>query len=225
MNSIITLENISKEFKNGDDTLVLFKGVNLSINKAESISITGPSGSGKSTLLHIMSTLEPPTSGDVIINKESTKNMSDKQLTLIRRSFSFMFQKTFLFPKWTVEENILLPSLIAKQSVDKSKLKELSEHLGIYDKLSIKTEKLSGGEKSRVALIRAILSGGDILFADEPTGSLDRDNAVKVENEMFSLVKDYGKSLVLITHSESLALKTDKCYQIVNKTLVQKGKE
>ena len=216
MSNIIELKDISKSFIDNGSELLLFKDVNLAIAKGESISITGPSGSGKSTLLHIAATIETPTSGTLLINGKDVKSLSDDKKALLRRNFSFMFQKNFLFPSWTVEENIMLPLLISYKKND------LLHRFNLESKLHTKARYLSGGEKSRVSLIRAIMSDGVLVFADEPTGSLDRDNARIVEDELFSLVKDYNKSLLLVTHSEELSKRADKMYKIENKTLVQK---
>lgn len=219
MSGIVTLKNVSKKFSSKNDNLLLFKDVNLIINEGESVSISGPSGSGKSTLLNIIALLERATSGEVIVNGKDISTLKDRELTLLRRSFAFMFQKTFLFPSWSVEENIMLPRLISGKKCNRQDINALVERLGLQGKLKQKTENLSGGEKSRVSLIRAIASDGVLIFADEPTGSLDRDNALKVEEELLSLVKDYGKSLLYVTHSNEFANRADKKYVIEDKTL------
>ena len=223
MSNIIELKDISKSFIDNGSELLLFKDVNLAIAKGESISITGPSGSGKSTLLHIAATIETPTSGTLLINGKDVKSLSDDKKALLRRNFSFMFQKNFLFPSWTVEENIMLPLLISSKKQDKNKKNDLLHRFNLESKLHTKARYLSGGEKSRLSLIRAIMSDGVLVFADEPTGSLDRDNARIVEDELFSLVKDYNKSLLFVTHSEELSKRADKMYKIENKTLLKKG--
>lgn len=222
MNTILELKNISKTFYDNKEPLSILENISLSIRKGESVAITGPSGSGKSTILHIASLLESPTSGKVIVEGNDTSAMSDKKRAELRGAlFSFMFQNDPLFSSWSLEDNALL-QVILKRKVemsDREKLQTLLEVLSLKGREKTKVKKLSGGEKSRVSLLRAILSDASVMFLDEPTGSLDRDNAVLVENLIFELSEKYGKTVILVTHSKTMAERSDRIYEIKDKNL------
>ena len=217
---IIKLVNVKKTFHTKEQIL-LFENVNLSVSEGESVCISGPSGSGKSTVLNIMGLLEDATEGDVVIRGVNTKDITKNEKALLRRTFSFMFQNSYLFPSWKVMDNILFPLYITGSVTKKKKERamELLERFGISSLSYSRSSLLSGGEKSRVSLIRALINDADIIFADEPTGSLDTDNARIVEDELFSLVGEYNKALVLVTHSETLRQRAKKVYRINNKTI------
>lgn len=220
MKEIIKLVNVKKTFHTKEQIL-LFENVNLSVSEGESVCISGPSGSGKSTVLNIMGLLEDATEGDVVIRGVNTKDITKNEKALLRRTFSFMFQNSYLFPSWKVMDNILFPLYITGSVTKKKKERamELLERFGISSLSYSRSSLLSGGEKSRVSLIRALINDADIIFADEPTGSLDTDNARIVEDELFSLVGEYNKALVLVTHSETLRQRAKKVYRINNKTI------
>ena len=220
MKEIIKLVNVKKTFHTKEQIL-LFENVNLSVSEGESVCISGPSGSGTSTVLNIMGLLEDATEGDVVIRGVNTKDITKNEKALLRRTFSFMFQNSYLFPSWKVMDNILFPLYITGSVTKKKKERamELLERFGISSLSYSRSSLLSGGEKSRVSLIRALINDADIIFADEPTGSLDTDNARIVEDELFSLVGDYNKALVLVTHSETLRQRAKKVYRINNKTI------
>ena len=220
MKEIIKLVNVKKTFHTKEQIL-LFENVNLSVSEGESVCISGPSGSGKSTVLNIMGLLEDATDGDVVIRGVNTKDITKNEKALLRRTFSFMFQNSYLFPSWKVMDNILFPLYITGSVTKKKKERamELLERFGISSLSYSRSSLLSGGEKSRVSLIRALINDADIIFADEPTGSLDTDNARIVEDELFSLVGEYNKALVLVTHSETLRQRAKKVYRINNKTI------
>ena len=220
MKEIIKLVNVKKTFHTKEQIL-LFENVNLSVSEGESVCISGPSGSGKSTVLNIMGLLEDATEGDVVIRGVNTKDITKNEKALLRRTFSFMFQNSYLFPSWKVMDNILFPLYITVSVTKKKKERamELLERFGISSLSYSRSSLLSGGEKSRVSLIRALINDADIIFADEPTGSLDTDNARIVEDELFSLVGEYNKALVLVTHSETLRQRAKKVYRINNKTI------
>ena len=220
MKEIIKLVNVKKTFHTKEQIL-LFENVNLSVSEGESVCISGPSGSGKSTVLNIMGLLEDATEGDVVIRGVNTKDITKNEKALLRRTFSFMFQNSYLFPSWKVMDNILFPLYITGSVTKKKKERamELLERFGISSLSYSRSSLLSGGEKSRVSIIRALINDADIIFADEPTGSLDTDNARIVEDELFSLVGEYNKALVLVTHSETLRQRAKKVYRINNKTI------
>ena len=220
MKEIIKLVNVKKTFHTKEQIL-LFENVNLSVSEGESVCISGPSGSGKSTVLNIMGLLEDATEGDVVIRGVNTKDITKNEKALLRRTFSFMFQNSYLFPSWKVMDNILFPLYITGSVTKKKKERamELLERFGISSLSYSRSSLLSGGEKSRVSLIRALINDADIIFADEPTGSLDTDNARIVKDELFSLVGEYNKALVLVTHSETLRQRAKKVYRINNKTI------
>lgn len=222
MSAIIELKNVSKTFYDNKDALHILENVNLSIRKGESIAIIGPSGSGKSTLLHIASLLENPTDGCVIVDGKDTTKLSDKKRAEIRgKLFSFMFQNDPLFASWSLEDNALLEVVLKRrvQKSDREKFHSLLDILSLSGREKTKVKKLSGGEKSRVSLLRSLLSDAEVMFLDEPTGSLDRDNAVLVENLIFELSEKYGKTVILVTHSKSMAERAKRIYEIYSKSL------
>lgn len=223
MSEIIELKDVEKVFKSKREEILLFRNVNLSVHQGESVCISGPSGAGKSTMLHIMGLLEDTSDGDVIVRGDNVKNLSEGKIAKLRRTFSFMFQNSYLFPSWKVMDNILFPLYVSgNYREDKKEVAlDLLNRFKIGTLASSRSSHLSGGEKSRVSLIRALINDADIIFADEPTGSLDRDNASIVEDELFGLVKEFNKALVLVTHSETLKDRAEKIYEIKNKTLMR----
>lgn len=222
MSEILTLKNISKTFYDKNAEIEILKDVNLSIESGKSTAIIGPSGSGKSTLLHIASLLENPTSGKIIINGNDVTILNDKQKSNFRSTlFSFVFQNDCLFLNWSLEDNVMLPIILKHKPTkkDREKCDYLLSVLSLTERRNMKVKKLSGGEKSRVSLLRALLSDSPIMFLDEPTGSLDSDNAKLVEDLIFELSEKLGKTVVLVTHSSSMANRTQYIYEIQNKTL------
>lgn len=195
------------------------KGIDLHINKGEVVSIVGPSGAGKTTLLQIMGTLDKADEGRVIINGTDISGLSNNKLADFRnKNVGFVFQFHQLLPEFTAEENILIPALIAgtKRSEAKARAAELLQFLGLSDRAKHKPAELSGGEKQRVAVARALINNPAVIFADEPSGSLDTKNKQELHQLFFDLRDKFGQTFVIVTHDEELAKTTDRTIHIVD---------
>ncbi|MBI0398189.1 MAG: ABC transporter ATP-binding protein [Cytophagales bacterium] len=193
--------------------LHVLKGVDVTIQKGEIVSIVGASGAGKSTLLHILGTLDKPDEGTLTVDGIDVLKLSGDKLASFRNDkISFIFQFHNLLPEFTAEENIWIPGLIGKRSEDKlrKRTKELAALLGISSRLGHKPAQLSGGEQQRVAVARALVNNPDIIFADEPSGNLDTENAQSLHELFFKLRDELGQSFVIVTHNQSLAGMSDR---------------
>ncbi len=210
---MIIVEDIYKSY----DKLEVLKGVNLSVEKSEVVSILGASGAGKTTLLQIIGTLLKPDKGRVLIDNINTINLSDKELAGFRnKHIGFVFQFHHLLPEFTALENVCIPAFIAKRNraeVEK-KAVELLKVLNIEDRKNHKPNQLSGGEKQRVAIARSLINNPDIVLADEPSGNLDSKNAKDLYNIIFELRKDFEQTFIIVTHNEEHAKLTDKLFTI-----------
>ncbi len=204
---ILEAKNIYKSFRNGERKLSVLTDLNISVNKKETITIMGPSGSGKSTLLHILGTLDKPDSGTLIINKIDVNIVREKKLALLRsREIGFIFQFHHLLPEFTAYENVLIPAHIIGNADDKIKRAvELFDYIGLKERKEHYPSQLSGGERLRVAVLRALINNPSIIFADEPTGNLDVENARKLLQLFKNISKDFEQSLVITTHNEEVA--------------------
>ena len=214
-NPIISLKNITKTFK-GLDAPVL-SNLNLQLNKSENIAISGVSGSGKSTLLHLMAGLDYPNSGSVHLNNENIGSLSQNDLSIIRnQQIGFIYQSHHLLPDFSALENVLMPLLIrgGKYQNNHNKAIKILKKLGLSNRLDHYPHQLSGGERQRVAIGRALINEPQIILADEPTGNLDRSNAKVVFDLFINLAKEYGSSIVLVTHDPELARKMKKIYHL-----------
>lgn len=212
---MITVKNITKSFGN----LQVLKGIDLQIEKGEVVSIVGPSGAGKTTLLQIMGTLDRADSGTVEINGTEVSSLSNNKLADFRnQNIGFVFQFHQLLPEFTAEENIIIPAMIAgtKRSEAKKRAAELLQFLGLSERASHKPSELSGGEKQRIAVARALINNPAIVFADEPSGSLDSQNKRELHQLFFDLREKYGQTFVIVTHDEELASLTDRTIHIVD---------
>lgn len=212
---MIDVKNITKAF----GSLQVLKGIDLHIAKGEVVSIVGPSGAGKTTLLQIMGTLDKADTGTVEINGVSVGSLSKNKLADYRnRNIGFVFQFHQLLPEFTAEENIIIPALIAgmKRSVAKERAWELLAFLGLEDRAGHKPAELSGGEKQRIAVARALVNNPAVVFADEPSGSLDSRNKQELHQLFFDLREKYGQTFVIVTHDEELARITDRTIHIVD---------
>lgn len=206
---MITISNITKSF----GSLQVLKGIDLVINKGEVVSIVGPSGAGKTTLLQIIGTLDKPDGGTITINGQDVTNLSQKKLADFRNlHIGFVFQFHQLLPEFTALENVMIPALIAGVSRKQAKEKAMSllEMLGLSARASHKPSELSGGEKQRVAVARALVNDPDVILADEPSGSLDSENKKELHQLFFDLRDRLGQTFVIVTHDESLAAITDR---------------
>ena len=212
---MIELENITKSFGN----LNVLKGVSLHVNKGEILSITGPSGAGKTTLLQIMGSLDRPDSGKVLYNGTDITTFSERELAAFRnRHIGFVFQFHQLLPEFNAMENIMIPLMIAGRSMHDSKERamELLDILGLTDRATHKPSELSGGEKQRIAVARALANNPDVILADEPSGSLESKNKEELHKLFFKLRDMMGQTIVTVTHDESLAGLADRRINIID---------
>ena len=210
---MLVAKNIHKRYS---DVEVL-KGVDLSIQKGEIVSIIGASGAGKSTLLHILGTLDRPDNGSILLNDTQVEKLSGKALAAFRNNqIGFVFQFHHLLPEFSALENVLIPGWIGKKNkttIDK-RAKELLDYLGLSNKLENKPEQLSGGEQQRVAVARALINNPSIILADEPTGNLDSANANELHQLFIKLRNEFNQSFLIVTHNQDLAKKSDRILQM-----------
>lgn len=212
---MIHLEGITKSF----GTLQVLKGIDLDIKESEVISIVGPSGAGKTTLLQIMGTLDKPDNGKIIIDETDVRQLKEKELSAFRnKHIGFVFQFHQLLPEFTALENIMIPAFIAGRSVKESTERaiELLQFMGIEDRKTHKPNELSGGEKQRVAVARALINNPSVILADEPSGSLDTKNKEELHQLFFDLRNQFGQTFVIVTHDESLSRITDRTIHIID---------
>ena len=206
---MIDIKNITKSF----GSLQVLKGIDLHIDKGEVVSIVGPSGAGKTTLLQIMGTLDKADTGTVIVDGVSVNELSGKKLSDFRNQhIGFVFQFHQLLPEFTALENVMIPAFIAGKSRKEAKARaeELLEFMGLADRASHKPAELSGGEKQRVAVARALINNPAVILADEPSGSLDSKNKAELHQLFFDLRDKFGQTFVIVTHDETLASITDR---------------
>lgn len=206
---MIEIKGITKSF----GKLEVLKGIDLSIEKGEVVSIVGPSGAGKSTLLQIIGTLDKPDNGEIIIDGTDINSLSKKKLAEFRnRNIGFVFQFHQLLPEFTALENIMIPAFIsgASRSEAKKRATELLDFMGLSERAGHKPNELSGGEKQRVAVARALVNNPAVILADEPSGSLDSKNKAELHQLFFDLRDRFGQTFVIVTHDESLANTTDR---------------
>ena len=206
---MIDIRHITKSF----GTLQVLKGIDLHINKSEVVSIVGPSGAGKTTLLQIIGTLDRPDSGTVVIEGIDTSQLSTKKLSDFRnRHLGFVFQFHQLLPEFTAIENIMIPAYIAGVSNKQARQRaeELLDFLKLSDRATHKPNELSGGEKQRIAVARALVNKPAVILADEPSGSLDTKNKEELHQLFFDLRDQFGQTFVIVTHDEALAAVTDR---------------
>ena len=206
---MIAIHNITKSF----GKLQVLKGIDLTIGKAEVVSIVGPSGAGKTTLLQIVGTLDRPDTGTVEIDGIDVTGLSDRKLADFRnRHIGFVFQFHQLLPEFTAQENIMIPAYIAGASSGEAKRRatELLQFMGLADRAHHKPNELSGGEKQRVAVARALVNHPAVILADEPSGSLDSKNKAELHQLFFDLRDRFGQTFVIVTHDEQLASITDR---------------
>ncbi len=211
---MIKLENVSKTYELGEENVGAVKNVNLTIKEKEFIGIMGTSGSGKSTLMHMIGLLEKPTSGKVMINGRDVSKLSDDELSKIRnKEVGFVFQSFNLIPRFTVLENVLLPTRYAKETLKfdaTEKAEELLNKFGILDRKDFYPNKISGGQQQRVAIARALIMNPKIILADEPTGNLDSKTGDEILDILSNLNKEFGVTVVLVTHEHDIAAKTKR---------------
>ncbi|MGM9760479.1 MAG: ABC transporter ATP-binding protein [Parabacteroides sp.] len=210
---MIQTEGITKSF----GALQVLKGIDLRIHPQEVVAIVGPSGAGKTTLLQILGTLDSPDSGRLVINGVETSRLNDKELAAFRnRQIGFVFQFHQLLPEFTALENVMIPALIARQkrSEAEKRARELLDFLQLSDRMGHKPAELSGGEKQRVAVARALINRPAVILADEPSGSLDTQNKAELHALFFQLRDEMQQTFVIVTHDEQLAAHTDRVIHI-----------
>lgn len=210
---MIKLEGIIKSF----GALQVLKGIDLSIGKAEVVSIVGPSGAGKTTLLQIMGTLDKPDAGRIVLNDTEVNKLKSNQIAAFRnKEIGFVFQFHQLLPEFTAIENVMIPALIGGKSatVAQKDAMEMLDFLGLADRAKHKPSELSGGEKQRVAVARALINHPSVVLADEPSGSLDTKNKEELHKLFFDLRDRLGQTFVIVTHDEGLAAQTDRTIHI-----------
>lgn len=212
---MIKTEAITKSF----GSLQVLRGIDLEITKGEVVSIVGPSGAGKTTLLQIMGTLDRPDTGRVWIDGTEVSLLKEKQLSAFRnRHLGFVFQFHQLLPEFTALENVMIPALIARQNPTAARhsAQEMLQLMGLTDRASHKPNELSGGEKQRVAVARALINRPSVVLADEPSGSLDSYNKEELHRLFFDLRDQLGQTFVIVTHDEHLAQTTDRTIRMTD---------
>ncbi len=217
---MIEISNIHKSF----GALEVLGGIDLTIGRGEVVSIVGPSGAGKTTLLQIMGTLSRPDCGTLRIAGTDVLAMGDRRLTRFRGDhIGFVFQFHQLLPEFSALENVMLPALIARRPKAEAQRRatELLDFMGLADRRTHKPAELSGGEKQRVAVARALVNAPDVVLADEPSGSLDSHNKVELHQLFFDLRREFGQTFVIVTHDEQLAATTDRTIHLADGRVVR----
>jgi lipoprotein-releasing system ATP-binding protein len=210
---MVKAENIRKSF----GQVQVLKGIYLEVPQSKIYSIVGASGAGKTTLLQILGTLSQPDSGDIYIRDKKISGLSEDQLALfINRELGFVFQFHHLLPEFTALENVCIPAFISRSSRSKAetRAKELLSYLGLNDRIHHKPSQLSGGEKQRVAVARALVNQPSVIMADEPSGNLDSHNRDELHELFFSLRNDFGHTFIIVTHDDSFAYRSDRIIHI-----------
>lgn len=222
---LLEVNNISKTYGSGEAAVHALRRVSFSVSKGEYVAIVGESGSGKSTLLNMIGALDTPTTGKVTISGKEIFSMSDRKLTIFRRrNIGFIFQAFNLIPELTVEQNIVFPVLLDYQKPDKRYLEELLSVLNLKERRGHLPSQLSGGQQQRVAIGRALITRPSLILADEPTGNLDTQNS----SEVIALLKEasrmYEQTIVMITHSPSIAQTADRVLEVSDGRLTDLGR-
>lgn len=219
---MIDIHNIHKSF----GQLEVLKGIDLHIGKGKVVSIVGPSGAGKTTLLQIMGTLDKPDAGSLSIAGHDVLKLNRRQLARFRcEHIGFVFQFHQLLPEFTALENVMIPALIAKRNKSEARQRalQLLEYLKLADRANHKPAELSGGENQRVAVARALMNEPDVVFADEPSGSLDSHNKAELHQLFFDLRDKFGQTFVIVTHDEELAALTDRTIHLADGRIVSES--
>ncbi len=208
---LISARGIRRYYQRGSETVRAIDGIDLEIRAAQMVSILGPSGSGKTTLLEVLSCLDSPTDGQLLVNGRPVKGLSEDELTRMRRGFvGFVFQRFYLLPTLSVAENVELPLLFLRERVNRADTLAVLRLVNLEDRAEYMPNQLSGGQMQRVAIARALIFRPKILMADEPTGNLDTDNGIAIFNLFRSLVCNHGIAVVIATHDSVLGYRADR---------------
>ena len=222
--NLLEVQSLSKAYGQGETAVHALKNVSFSVPKGEYVAVVGESGSGKSTLLNMVGALDTPTSGKVLIDGKDTFSMKEKQLTVFRRrNIGFIFQSFNLIPELTVEQNIIFPVLLDYRKPDKRYLEELLTVLNLKERRRHLPSQLSGGQQQRVAIGRALITRPALILADEPTGNLDSQNTAEVIRLLKTASKQYEQTILMITHSQSIAQTADRVLQVSDGVLTLGG--
>jgi putative ABC transport system ATP-binding protein len=220
--AVVTAHEITRRYGEGDAAVDALRGVTLDVEQGKLTAVMGPSGSGKSTLMHILAALDRPTGGYVTIAGTRLGQLSDKDVTKIRRQhIGFIFQFFNLLPMLTAEENIVLPLSLAGDKPDKDFFQELVKRVGLGDRLTHRPSELSGGQQQRVAIARALVSRPTVVFADEPTGNLDSKTGGEILDLLHESVENYGQSMVMVTHEARAAAGADRVLFLADGAIVK----
>lgn len=223
--NLLEVKSISKTYGSGEAAVHALKGISFSVPKGEFVAIVGESGSGKSTLLNMIGALDTPTSGKVLIDGKDIFSMKDSSLTVFRRRhIGFIFQGFHLIPELNVEQNIIFPVLLDYQKPDKKYLEELLTVLNLKERRHHLPSQLSGGQQQRVAIGRALITRPSLILADEPTGNLDSQNSSEVITLLKEAARQYQQTIVMITHSRSIAQTADRILQVSDGVLTDFGR-
>lgn len=213
----IVAKDLTKRYGTGENQVIALHKANLEIQARDFISIVGPSGSGKSTLLHLISGLDYPTEGVVEYDGQNIHQGKDAVLSAFRRRrIGFIFQKFHLIPVLTARENIIMPLLLDHRQVDEGYFKQITQFLGLEHRLTHLPSELSAGQQQRVAIARALIAKPDVIFADEPTGNLDSQSGREVMDLLASVHREFGKTIVVITHDDRIAQMAERKFSIVD---------
>lgn len=221
MMDVVTMENVTKVYGEGDNRVWGLHDVTLSVKQGEMLAVIGASGSGKSTLLHIMGGVDTPNSGNVIVDGKDITKLNDDQMSVFRRrKIGFVFQAYHLIPVLSVEENITMPILLDHRKPDKEYVEHIMDMLGIWDRRKHLPNQLSGGQQQRAAIARALANRPSLILADEPTGALDSQNGNEVMTLLERSVRELNQTLVLITHNIDLARESDRIIKLADGEIV-----
>ena len=226
--ALISTRGLRKIYGKRDSKFEALKGIDLDIESGESVAIIGKSGSGKSTLMHLLALLDKPTEGSIRLNGKNTSKLKQNKLNRLRnKEFGFVFQSFFMNSNDSVLNNVILPLKIAgiRRSERRRRALEALKTVELEDKAKNKANDLSGGQKQRVCIARALVNNPKIIFADEPTGNLDSATGAKIEDLLFSLNRDKGITLIVVTHDEELAMKCGRQIRIADGQIVEEEKK
>jgi putative ABC transport system ATP-binding protein len=219
---VVSASDITRVYGEGETAVHALRGVTLDVERGKLTAIMGPSGSGKSTLMHILAALDRPTEGTVTIAGTTLGELSDTEITLLRREhIGFVFQFFNLLPMLTAEENVVLPLRLAGEKPDKAFFEGLLEKVGLADRRTHRPSELSGGQQQRVAIARALVTRPTVVFADEPTGNLDSKTGGEILELLRASVEEYGQTLVMVTHEPRAAAQADRTLFLADGAIVR----